>query len=81
MDSLRFVSRLSRRVRSNCIARRGLCSVSYDDRLEGVEKKTVTLIPGDGVGPELCAAVRHVFTSLGVPVEWDEVNIPDLFFC
>lgn len=30
-------------------------------QFEGAERKLVTLIPGDGVGPELAGAVKHVF--------------------
>src|SRR6266480_1473176 len=32
---------------------------------------TVTLIPGDGVGPELSEATRRVLESTGVEFEWD----------
>ncbi len=35
--------------------------------------KTVTLIPGDGVGPELMNSVKEVFRSAGVPVEFEEI--------
>lgn len=31
----------------------------------------VTLIPGDGTGPELIAAARRVLEATGVPFEWD----------
>jgi len=31
----------------------------------------VTLIPGDGTGPELVAAARRVLEATGVPFEWD----------
>ncbi|MBN1136128.1 MAG: isocitrate/isopropylmalate dehydrogenase family protein [Anaerolineae bacterium] len=31
----------------------------------------VTLIPGDGTGPELVAAARRVMEASGVPFEWD----------
>jgi isocitrate dehydrogenase (NAD+) len=31
----------------------------------------ITLIPGDGIGPEVSAAARHVVEALGVDVEWD----------
>ncbi|XP_065071444.1 isocitrate dehydrogenase [NAD] subunit beta, mitochondrial-like [Rhopilema esculentum] len=49
-----------------------------DDPIEGAERKLVTLIPGDGVGPELVATVKTVFSSAGVPVDWDEVPISDI---
>ena len=35
-------------------------------------RQTVTLIPGDGVGPELMVSVKDVFTAAGVPVDFDE---------
>jgi len=31
----------------------------------------VTLIPGDGIGPELADAARHVLQSTGIGFEWD----------
>lgn len=34
----------------------------------------VTLIPGDGIGPEITAAVREVFKAANVPVTWEEEN-------
>jgi isocitrate dehydrogenase (NAD+) len=32
----------------------------------------VTLIPGDGIGPEISAAAREVLEATGVAFEWDE---------
>ena len=32
---------------------------------------TITLIPGDGIGPEVTAAVVRVFTAAGLEIEWD----------
>lgn len=40
----------------------------------------VTLIPGDGVGPELCHSVKRVFSAAGVPVDWDEIPISDMMY-
>lgn len=39
----------------------------------GVQK--VTLIPGDGIGPEISAAVQTIFTTAGVPIEWETVDV------
>jgi isocitrate dehydrogenase (NAD+) len=30
----------------------------------------VTLIPGDGIGPEVSEATRHVLEATGVGLEW-----------
>ncbi|XP_054258623.1 isocitrate dehydrogenase [NAD] subunit beta, mitochondrial [Macrosteles quadrilineatus] len=38
-------------------------------RTEGRTK--CTLVPGDGVGPELVYSVQEVFKAAGVPVDWD----------
>ena len=35
-------------------------------------RQTVTMIPGDGVGPELMTSVKDVFTAAGVPVDFEE---------
>ncbi len=32
---------------------------------------TVTLIPGDGTGPELAAALETVIAATGVPIVWE----------
>ncbi|MFN2568171.1 MAG: isocitrate/isopropylmalate family dehydrogenase, partial [Candidatus Dormibacteria bacterium] len=34
-------------------------------------RHTVTLIPGDGVGPEVSAAARRVIDATGVDIEWE----------
>ncbi|MBI4499038.1 MAG: isocitrate/isopropylmalate dehydrogenase family protein [Chloroflexi bacterium] len=40
----------------------------------------VTLIPGDGTGPEITEATRRVVAATGVPIEWEvqEAGIPAL---
>jgi len=34
-------------------------------------KIPATLIPGDGIGPEIMAATRRILDALGAPFEWD----------
>src|SRR6478735_12235916 len=36
--------------------------------------KLVTLIPGDGIGPEITEAVKKIFAAAQVPVQWEEEN-------
>jgi isocitrate dehydrogenase (NAD+) len=36
--------------------------------------RKITLIPGDGIGPEIMAAVKAVFAALPAPIEWEEEN-------
>jgi len=45
-------------------------------RLEN--KVKCTLIPGDGVGPELCHSVKQVFDSIGVPVDFEELFVSEV---
>lgn len=39
------------------------------------EVKKVTLIPGDGIGPEISAAVQQIFQAANVPIEWESVDV------
>lgn len=34
-------------------------------------KHTVTLIPGDGIGPEVTNAARRIIEAVGCPIEWE----------
>jgi isocitrate dehydrogenase (NAD+) len=34
-------------------------------------RHAVTLIPGDGVGPEICSASVRVLEATGVEFDWD----------
>jgi isocitrate dehydrogenase (NAD+) len=36
----------------------------------------VTLIPGDGIGPEVSAACKRILAASGVGIEWEEVAAP-----
>jgi isocitrate dehydrogenase (NAD+) len=36
--------------------------------------REITLIPGDGIGPEITEAVKAVFSAANVPVTWEEEN-------
>jgi isocitrate dehydrogenase (NAD+) len=33
--------------------------------------RTVTLIPGDGIGPDVTNSVQEVIDALGVDIEWE----------
>lgn len=41
-------------------------------------KVKVTLVPGDGVGPELMLCVREIYKQIGVPVEFEEILASEL---
>lgn len=35
----------------------------------------MTLVPGDGVGKELCNSVKSVFKAAQVPIEWEQFDL------
>ncbi len=37
-------------------------------------KQTVTLIKGDGIGPEIAEAVKRIFEAANAPVAWEEAD-------
>jgi isocitrate dehydrogenase (NAD+) len=36
--------------------------------------RVITLVPGDGIGPEVTEAVVRIFAVAGVPAEWDRID-------
>jgi isocitrate dehydrogenase (NAD+) len=36
-------------------------------------KHTITLIPGDGIGPEVSKAVKQILAAAGLEIEWEEI--------
>ncbi len=36
-----------------------------------MERMTVTLIPGDGIGPEIAESVQDIFEAARVPIDWE----------
>jgi isocitrate dehydrogenase (NAD+) len=36
-------------------------------------KHTITLIPGDGIGPEVSSAVKQILSAAGMEIHWEEV--------
>jgi isocitrate dehydrogenase (NAD+) len=43
-----------------------------------VSEKTVTLIPGDGIGPEVVAAAKKCIEATGVQIRWEEVEAGEI---
>jgi len=35
----------------------------------------VTMIPGDGIGPEISQSVYKIFKVANVPIDWEEVSV------
>jgi len=57
-------------------------STSADDKVakfKGTKgndgKFTVTLIEGDGIGPEISQSVKDIYAAAGVPIKWEAVDV------
>ena len=47
-----------------------------------MSQRTVTLIRGDGIGPEVSDAVVSILEAAGAPIAWEEVVVGRfLWFC
>src|SRR5438445_2098612 len=67
--------------RDSAPARAGPRLYDFDSRRglgEAVLTHTITLIPGDGTGPEIVEATRRAIEATGVKIEWDvhDVGMP-----
>uniref|UniRef100_A0A6M2DE73 Isocitrate dehydrogenase [NAD] subunit, mitochondrial n=1 Tax=Xenopsylla cheopis TaxID=163159 RepID=A0A6M2DE73_XENCH len=68
---MRSISRLCTQLNSRCIH---TTPARLEDLLKPFDSKSrirCTLIPGDGVGPELIYSVQEVFKAANVPVDFD----------
>ena len=61
---------------------RGYAQVSEQDRVARFKGKkgsdgkfTVTLIEGDGIGPEISQAVKDIYSAAKVPIKWEPVDV------
>lgn len=43
-------------------------------------KKLVTLIPGDGIGPEVVRSVQRIIEAIGAPIAWEERHAGESVF-
>uniref|UniRef100_A0A915DE80 Isocitrate dehydrogenase [NAD] subunit, mitochondrial n=1 Tax=Ditylenchus dipsaci TaxID=166011 RepID=A0A915DE80_9BILA len=78
MLSRNFVSLLAHKVPLAAV--RSLATASNAPVPELAEKLKCTLIPGDGVGPELCYAVQDIIKNTGIPIEFEEVFLSEVHY-
>ncbi|XP_013390200.1 isocitrate dehydrogenase [NAD] subunit beta, mitochondrial isoform X2 [Lingula anatina] len=78
----RGVSKLTHQLLKRCLHSSTVARMAITPRSEPVShpegKQRVTLVPGDGVGPEIMSSVQAVFTDAGVPVEFEEFHISEV---
>jgi isocitrate dehydrogenase (NAD+) len=61
-------------LKQTLLSGRAISSTLYRSVSSG-EIRRVTLIPGDGIGPEISAAVQKIFEVAKTPIEWDPVDV------
>merc|ERR1712188_143205 len=57
------------------VATRALGNLSYVPKPGGGQVKTVTLIPGDGIGPEVVNCVERVVETLKAPIKFEKFEV------
>ncbi|XP_057659266.1 probable isocitrate dehydrogenase [NAD] subunit alpha, mitochondrial isoform X1 [Diorhabda carinulata] len=70
---INYFKRISENQQSNAIDL--TTSQPLGSRLFSSEIKKCTIIPGDGIGPEISAAVQKIFQAANVPIEWESVDV------
>ncbi|KAL8700872.1 MAG: hypothetical protein Q9201_005218 [Fulgogasparrea decipioides] len=57
-------------------------AIPYEDKIAKFKgtpgsngKYTVTLIEGDGIGPEISQSVKDIFAAAKAPIEWESVDV------
>ncbi|KAL3095593.1 hypothetical protein niasHT_024419 [Heterodera trifolii] len=77
-----MASAFSRRIFCPLIkSSRSLTTVSRAKAVPEIAKKLkCTLIPGDGVGPELVYAVQDIVKATGIPIEFEEVFLSEVYY-
>ncbi|MEY2787086.1 MAG: hypothetical protein RLZZ34_229, partial [Verrucomicrobiota bacterium] len=48
--------------------------MTHSTHLKNATPIPVTLIPGDGIGPEVVDAARRLVDATGVPIAWEEAE-------
>lgn len=62
-------------VNGKCFLKLSNRSFSLTSAVSSEPVRRVTLIPGDGIGPEISAAVQKIFEAAKAPIEWDPVDV------
>ncbi|XP_068693965.1 isocitrate dehydrogenase [NAD] subunit alpha, mitochondrial-like [Montipora capricornis] len=72
-----FLTKVSKGIRKTDFhnLQRQICVAGESRRRYCTQTQKVTLIPGDGIGPEISNAVKDVFAAAEVPIEWEEVTV------
>ncbi|XP_076443216.1 putative isocitrate dehydrogenase [NAD] subunit alpha, mitochondrial isoform X2 [Babylonia areolata] len=50
-------------------------SRQYSSGQESIGVMKVTMIPGDGIGPEISQSVKDIFAAAGAPIVWEDVDV------
>lgn len=67
---VRYLSRSLRRYASAASA-----TVKFSGNKDTNGNYIVTLISGDGIGPEISQSVKNIYSAANVPIQWEEVSV------
>ncbi|TPX74769.1 hypothetical protein CcCBS67573_g03967 [Chytriomyces confervae] len=70
-------ARITRVQPTSVFLRRSFASNTSNERgtFTADGKQVVTMIPGDGIGPEISISVKKIFEADKVPIVWEDVNV------
>ncbi|KAL7751156.1 NAD-dependent isocitrate dehydrogenase [Sorochytrium milnesiophthora] len=51
------------------------CGVRSFASAASSDRHLVTMIPGDGIGPEISRSVQRIYEAADVPIDWEEVSV------
>jgi len=57
----------------------GKRALSASAAVRAPENTLVTMIPGDGIGPEISASVKKIFSAAKAPIDWEDVDVMPTF--
>ncbi|KAK4333135.1 Isocitrate dehydrogenase [NAD] subunit 2, mitochondrial [Rhodotorula toruloides] len=73
--SLRTASRAFSTSAPRAYASQGAAPSGYVPNTNADGTYNVTLIPGDGIGPEISRSVKEIYDAAKVPIKWEEVSV------
>ncbi|KAL3153460.1 hypothetical protein ABBQ38_011793 [Trebouxia sp. C0009 RCD-2024] len=68
------ISALRRNASNTSISGQARGLMTYVPSPGDARRQTVTLIPGDGIGPEVTGAVTRIVEALGAPIQWERFD-------
>ena len=79
MSSLSGLARLGARATAVAVNRANAARPFSVSAVAASDRIPVTMIPGDGVGPELMDAVKELLTNIGAPIDFETFHLSEVW--